>query len=121
MKYGVCRFGVVARIKVCATFRHASARIGHSVTNLQVGSQHRAAYSAVDSHRTAGLVISPYVKRGVEDSTMYSTVSMLRTVELLLGVPPMTQHDAAAPPMVNSFMSTPDLSASRRFRRASTS
>ena len=64
----------------------------------------------VDSHRTAGLVISPYVKRSVVDSTMYSTVSMLRTVELLLGLPPMTQHDAAAPPMVNSFMAKPDLS-----------
>ena len=64
----------------------------------------------VDSHRTAGLVISPYVKRKVVDSTMYSTVSMLRTVELLLGLPPMTQHDAAAPPMVNSFMAKPDLS-----------
>jgi DNA-binding beta-propeller fold protein YncE len=64
----------------------------------------------VDSHRTAGLVISPYVKRKVVDSSMYSTVSMLRTVELLLGLPPMTQHDAAAPPMVGSFMAKPDLS-----------
>jgi YVTN family beta-propeller protein len=64
----------------------------------------------VDSHRTAGLVISPYVRRKVVDSSMYSTVSMLRTVELLLGLPPMTQHDAAAPPMVNSFMAKPDLS-----------
>jgi YVTN family beta-propeller protein len=63
----------------------------------------------VNSHRTDGLVISPYVKRKVVDSTMYSTVSMLRTVELLLGLPPMTQHDAAAPPMVNSFMPKPDL------------
>ena len=63
----------------------------------------------VDSHRTAGLVISPYVKRNTVDSTMYSTLSMLRTVELLLGLPPMTQHDAAAPPMVNAFMSKPDL------------
>jgi YVTN family beta-propeller protein len=64
----------------------------------------------VDSHRTAGLVISPYVKRRIVDSTMYSTVSMLRTIELLLGLPPMTQHDAAAPPMVNSFVAKPDLS-----------
>jgi DNA-binding beta-propeller fold protein YncE len=63
----------------------------------------------VDSHRTAGLVISPYTKRKVVDSTMYSTLSMLRTVELLLGLPPMTQHDAAAPPMVNTFMTRPDL------------
>jgi YVTN family beta-propeller protein len=65
----------------------------------------------VDSHRTAGLVISPYVKRKHVDSTMYATVSMLRTIELLLGLPPMTQHDAAATPMVNSFMSRPDLTA----------
>ncbi len=64
----------------------------------------------VDSHRTTGLVISPYVKRKQVDSTMYSTVSMLRTIELLLGLPPMTQHDAAASPMVNSFMAKPDMS-----------
>ncbi len=64
----------------------------------------------VDSHRTAGLVISPYTKRKHVDSTMYSTVSMLRTIELLLGLPPMTQHDAAANPMANSFMAKPDLS-----------
>ncbi|MCX6591111.1 MAG: bifunctional YncE family protein/alkaline phosphatase family protein [Acidobacteria bacterium] len=63
----------------------------------------------VDSHRTAGLVISPYVKRNKVDSTMYSTVSMLRTIELLLGLPPMTQHDASATPMFNSFMAKPDL------------
>jgi hypothetical protein len=67
----------------------------------------------VDSHRTAGLVISPYVKRKHVDSTMYSTVSMLRTVELLLGLPPMTQHDAAATPMYGSFMAKPDLSGFR--------
>jgi len=40
---------------------------------------------------------------------MYSTVSMLRTIELLLGLPPMTQHDASATPMANSFMAKPDL------------
>jgi hypothetical protein len=64
----------------------------------------------VDSHRTPGLVISPYVKRRFVDSDMYSTLSMLRTIELLLGLPPMTQHDAAAPAMTNSFMAKPDLS-----------
>jgi phospholipase C len=67
----------------------------------------------VDSHRTVGLVISPYVKRKTVDSTMYSTVSMLRTMELLLGLPPLTQHDAAATPMYNSFAATPDLSGYR--------
>lgn len=63
----------------------------------------------VDSHRTTGLVISPYVKRKHVDSTMYSTLSMLRTIELLLGLPPMTQHDASATPMIGSFMAKPDL------------
>jgi YVTN family beta-propeller protein len=64
----------------------------------------------VDSHRTVGLVVSPYVKRHFVDSTMYSTVSMLRTMELLLGLPPLTQHDAAATVMYNAFTATPDLS-----------
>ena len=50
------------------------------------------------------------MKRGFVDSEMQLTVSMLRTVELLLGLPPMTQHDAAAAPMVNSFMAKPDRS-----------
>src|SRR5262249_4477309 len=49
-------------------------------------------------------------KRPVVDSPMSSRVRRLRTVELLLGLPPMTQHDAAATPMVNSFMAKPDLS-----------
>ena len=64
----------------------------------------------VDSHRTTGLVVSPYVKRGSVDSTMYTTVSMLRTMELMLGIPPLTQHDAAATVMYNSFTATADLS-----------
>ena len=57
----------------------------------------------VDARRTVGLVISPYVKRGVVDSTLYSTSSMVRTMELLLGLPPMSQYDAAAMPMYASF------------------
>jgi YVTN family beta-propeller protein len=57
----------------------------------------------VDAHRTVGLVISPWCKRGVVDSTMYSTASMVRTMELILGLPPMTQYDAGATPMFNAF------------------
>jgi hypothetical protein len=57
----------------------------------------------VDARRTTGLVISPYTKRRFVDSTLYTTSSMLRTIELLLGLPPMTQYDAAAMPMYNSF------------------
>lgn len=57
----------------------------------------------VDAHRTFGLVVSPWVKRHKVDSTMYSQVSMVRTIELLLGLPPMTQYDAAAKPMFDVF------------------
>jgi DNA-binding beta-propeller fold protein YncE len=64
----------------------------------------------VDSHRTVGLVVSPYIKRKTVDSTMYSTVSMLRTMELLLGLPPLSQHDAAATAMYNAFGTTADVS-----------
>jgi len=57
----------------------------------------------VDAHRTMGLVISPWVKRRTVDSTLYTTASMVRTMELILGLPPMTQYDAGATPMFNSF------------------
>jgi hypothetical protein len=63
----------------------------------------------VDAHRTMAYVISPYAKRRIVDSTMYSTSSMLRTMELILGLKPMSQFDALAMPMFNSFQATPDL------------
>lgn len=62
----------------------------------------------VDSHRTAGLVISPYTRRGSLDSTLYTTASVLRTMELILGLPPLTQHDAAATPMFACFTDKAD-------------
>jgi hypothetical protein len=63
----------------------------------------------VDAHRTVALVVSPYTKRGHVDSSPYSTSSMLRTMELILGLKPMSQFDAAARPMYASFQSRPDL------------
>jgi hypothetical protein len=63
----------------------------------------------VDAHRTVGLVISPYTKRKHVDNTQYATVSMIRTMELILGLPPLSQYDAAARPMFNSFTDTADL------------
>ncbi len=63
----------------------------------------------VDAHRSIAFVISPYTKRGAVDSTMYSTSSLLRTMELILGLKPMSQFDAAATPMFNSFQAQPDL------------
>ncbi|MEV7239429.1 glutaminyl-peptide cyclotransferase [Streptomyces sp. NPDC051020] len=62
----------------------------------------------VDAHRTAALVVSPYTQTGKVDSTMYSTVSMMRTMELLAGIGPLTQYDAAATPMTESFTDKPD-------------
>jgi YVTN family beta-propeller protein len=57
----------------------------------------------VDAHRTAGLVLSPYCKRHFVDSTLYTTASLVRTMELILGLPPLTQFDAGATPMFNCF------------------
>ena len=64
----------------------------------------------VDAHRTIGLVISPYTKRKYLDSSQYSTVSMIRTIELILGLPPLSQFDAAARPMFDSFTDQADIS-----------
>jgi len=71
--------------------------------DAQNGSDH------VDAHRTIAFVISPYTKRKHVDSTMYSTSSMLRTMELILGLKPMSQFDAAATPMYHSFTAEPTL------------
>jgi len=61
----------------------------------------------IDAHRTIAYVISPYARRGAVDSTLYSTSSMLRTIELILGLEPMSQFDAAAMPMLDSFQKAP--------------
>jgi hypothetical protein len=81
----------------------ASSAIFVIQDDVQNGSDH------VDAHRSVALAISPYVRRNHVDSTMYSTSGMLRTMELILGVEPMTQFDAAALPMYHSFQATADL------------
>jgi phospholipase C len=62
----------------------------------------------VDAHRSPAYIVGPMVKRHFVDHTMYSTSSVLRTIELILGMPPMTQYDAAATPMWRTFTATPD-------------
>jgi YVTN family beta-propeller protein len=57
----------------------------------------------VDAHRSVAFVASPFVRRGIVDSTLYTTSGTLRTIELILGLPPMSQYDAAAAPMYGSF------------------
>jgi len=67
----------------------------------------------VDSHRSILLMASPFAKRVSADHTFYTTSGVLRTIELILGLPPMSQYDAAATPMYNAFVATPNLAAFR--------
>jgi YVTN family beta-propeller protein len=69
----------------------------------------QAGLDHVDGHRTVGLVISPYTRRGEVVSTYYSQINMVRTIENILGLPPMNQFDAAAEPMTDCFTDIPDL------------
>ncbi|WP_462254300.1 bifunctional YncE family protein/alkaline phosphatase family protein [Ferruginibacter sp.] len=62
----------------------------------------------VDAHRTTAYVAGPHVKRNFVDHTPYTTSGMLRTMELILGLPPMSQYDAAATPMWRCFTATPN-------------
>ncbi|HEU0141285.1 MAG TPA: bifunctional YncE family protein/alkaline phosphatase family protein [Bryobacteraceae bacterium] len=63
----------------------------------------------VDSHRSVAFVLSPYARRGAVDSTMYNTTSVLRTMELILGLRPMTHFDAGARVMTACFQAKPNL------------
>jgi len=62
----------------------------------------------VDAHRSVALIAGGFVKQGYVDHTAYTTTSLLRTMELILGLPPMTQYDAAANSLWRCFNSTPD-------------
>jgi phospholipase C len=65
----------------------------------------------VDSHRAPAFVISPWVKKGTVNSTMYTQASVLRTMELILGMHPMTTYDAGARPMFSVFNNAATLGA----------
>jgi YVTN family beta-propeller protein len=57
----------------------------------------------VDAHRSLAYIAGGFVKRNFVDHSMYSTSSVVRTIELILGLPPMTQYDASATPMWRCF------------------
>jgi hypothetical protein len=67
----------------------------------QAGSDH------IDGHRAPVQIISPWAQHGV-DSHYYSQITMVRTIEQILGIHPMNQMDAAASPMTGAFTNTPD-------------
>ncbi len=62
----------------------------------------------VDAHRSTAYLAGGFVKRNFVDHSMYSTSSLLRTIELILGLPPMSQYDAAALPLFKCFTSVPN-------------
>ncbi len=69
----------------------------------------QAGFDHVSGYRTTAYVASPYARRGAVVSTQYNTTSLLRTMEQILGLPPMNQFDASASPMFDCFTDTPDL------------
>jgi hypothetical protein len=71
--------------------------------DAQAGTDH------VDGHRSTAFIVSPYVQRNQVNHTYYTQLSMVRTIEELLGLPPMNQHDFLAPAMTNAFQDSPNL------------
>ena len=68
----------------------------------------QSGWDHVSAYRTTAYVISPYTRRGAVVGTQYNQTSLLRTMELILGLPPMNQMDATATPMTDCFTNQPD-------------
>ncbi len=68
-------------------------------------------FDHVDGHRTVGFVISPYTKRHTVDSMCYNQTGLVKTIELILGLPPMTQLDLSATPLRSCFVEKADLTS----------
>src|ERR1019366_4035962 len=71
----------------------------------------QSGWDHVSGYRTTAYVASPYTRRGATVSTQYNQTSLLRTIELMLGLPPMNQMDATATQMFDCFTRTPDFTA----------
>ncbi|MFF7157394.1 alkaline phosphatase family protein [Streptomyces sp. NPDC008139] len=69
----------------------------------------QAGLDHIDGHRAPIQIISPYAQHGVVDNHYYSQITMIRTIEQILGVHPMNQKDTAASPMTAAFTKKPDL------------
>lgn len=65
----------------------------------------------VDAHRTEALVVSPYTQKGTVDSTLYDQDSIIRTMEMILGMKPMSLFDVPPVPMLNAFTNHPNFTA----------
>jgi YVTN family beta-propeller protein len=88
--------------------RISHSRFWKSTLILVVEDDAQAGLDHVDGHRTIALAVSPYVKRAAIDSSFYSQNSMVKTIELILGLPTMSMFDLIATDMRNSFREKPD-------------
>jgi DNA-binding beta-propeller fold protein YncE len=75
---------------------------------LAIEDDPQAGWDHVSGYRTTAYAISPYTKRGKVVSTQYNHTSLIRTIEQILGLPPMNQMDGTATPMFDCFQDTPD-------------
>jgi YVTN family beta-propeller protein len=93
--------------RIVDTISHSSYWPNTAIFVLEDDSQNGVDH--VDGHRNPTLVISPYAKRGAVVHSYYSQLNVMRTIEQILGLPPMNQEDLAAEPMFDAFTDKPDL------------
>jgi YVTN family beta-propeller protein len=84
------------------------SRFWKSMAILGIEDDPQGGWDHVSGYRTTAYVISPWAKRHAVVSTQYNTTSLLRTMEQILGLPPMNQFDATATPMADCFTNIPD-------------
>jgi YVTN family beta-propeller protein len=92
--------------KIVDTISHSPYWKDSAIFVVEDDSQ--AGLDHVDGHRAPIQVISPWARHGVVDSTYYSQITMVRTIEQILGIHPMNQLDSAATPMATAFTNRPD-------------
>jgi YVTN family beta-propeller protein len=92
--------------KIVDTISHSKYWKDSAIFVVEDDSQ--AGLDHVDGHRAPVQIISPWAKHGVVDSHYYSQITMIRTIEQILGVHPMNQKDSAASPMSAAFTKAPN-------------
>ena len=91
--------------QIVSTISHSSIWSSSAIFVVEDDSQDGADH--VDAHRIPALVISPYAKRGAVVHTRYDFASVIRSMELILGMRPLTLFDAVATPMYDAFQGAP--------------
>jgi YVTN family beta-propeller protein len=92
--------------KIVDSISHSSYWKNSAIFVVEDDSQ--AGLDHVDGHRAPVQIISPWAQHGVVDNHYYSQITMVRTIEQILGIHPMNQKDSAASPMTAAFTTKPD-------------